>query len=75
MTEYKLFTESMYDRIVGFYKTYGISVFEDGKLTRIIKDISLDRDAVERLICAFNDEKIEAVHLSQAIDEFLYECK
>ena len=47
MTEYRLFKQSAYHRAVGFYDTFGISVFVDGELTRIVRDISADREKVE----------------------------
>ena len=73
MTEYKLFLQKEYDRTVGFYDSYGISVFENGVLTRIVRDISLDRKAVERMIYVFNEEQLDTVHLNQAVEEFLYD--
>ena len=57
MKEYRLFVQSMYDRSIGFYETYGISVFESGEMTRIIRDISLERDKVEALADRFNAEE------------------
>ena len=30
MKEYRLFVQSMYDRSIGFYETYGIAIFENG---------------------------------------------
>lgn len=71
MTEYRLFIQNEYDRACGYYHTYGISVFEDGRLTRIIKDVSLEREKVERLINAFNDGELDSAHLNQAVEEFL----
>lgn len=71
MTEYRLFVHNNYDRACGFYHTYGVSVFEDGRLTRIVKDISPDREKIERLIAAFNEGGLDAVHLNQAVEEFL----
>ena len=75
MTEYRLFVQSKFDRVCGYYHTYGISVFENGRLTRIIRDVSLDREKVDRLIDAFNEGELDAVHLNQAIEEFLYDFK
>lgn len=75
MKEYRLFEQSMYERAVGFYETYGISVFDEGKLTRIVKDVSVDRDKVERLVKKLNMEQLETEHLNQVIEEFLYDFK
>lgn len=73
MKEYRLFVQSMYDRSIGFYETYGISVFESGEMTRIIRDISLERDKVEALAERFNTEQPDTDHLDQLIEEFLYD--
>lgn len=75
MTEYKLFKQSMYERTVGFYETYGISVFQCGELMRIVRDVSVDRESVERLISRFNNEELATEHLNQAIEEFLYDLE
>ncbi len=73
MTEYRLFKQSAYHRAVGFYDTFGISVFVDGELTRIVRDISADREKVERLARLFNEEQLDPVHLTQAVEDFLYD--
>jgi len=75
MTEYRLFVQSMYDRSVGFYESYGISVFEDGVLTRIVRDVSVERIKAEELVQLFNEEHLEPEHLSQAIEDFLFDFK
>ena len=70
---YELFTESKYDRRWGFYSTYGIVAVDGGQIRRIVKDISVDRDKVEALAAAFNREGLELTHLSQAVEDFLYD--
>ena len=76
MKEYRLFAQSMYDRVVGHYETFGVSVFEDGVMIRIVRDVSPDRKRVEALVSEFNREHLEPVHLDQAIEDFLldYDC-
>ena len=71
MAEYRIYIQSMYDRACGFYETYGISVFDGGVLTRIVKDVTPDREKAERLIAAFNEGDLDPTHLSQAIEDFL----
>ncbi len=75
MNEYRIFVQSMYDRTCGFYKTYGITVFEGGKLIRVVKDVSSDREKVERLVERFNAENLSPEHLNQAIEDFLLDFK
>lgn len=71
--KYRLFVQSMYDRSVGYYDAYGVAVTENGEIKRIIRDVSLDRHKVEALIDRFNQERLEPEHLSQAVEEFLYD--
>ena len=71
MKEFRLFVQSMYDRSVGFYETFGISVFENNEITRIIRDISVDRGKVEALAAQCNAEQPDAAHLDQVIEDFL----
>ena len=52
-------------------KTYGIAVIENKKCIRIIKDISMDRNAVKRFVKDLNDSQIELVHLDDVIEDFL----
>ena len=73
MTEYKLFEESKYNRLCGFYITYGIIVFEDGLHTRTISDISVNKEKVEQLISAFNELELSPRHLNEAVEDFLYD--
>ena len=75
MIRYEFFREYRYDRLLGFYETYGISVFENGRLIRSIRDISTERDRVSALTQRFNSEQLETCHLDQAMEEFLYDFK
>ncbi len=73
MKEYRLFVQTMYDRSVGFYETYGVAVFDDGEMSRVVRDVSVERDKVEALVARFNREHLEPEHLGQAIEEFLFD--
>lgn len=73
MVEYKLFIKNKYDKIYGFYETYGIIALKNKVNIRIIGDISLDKDKVEALVNKFNKEHLEIEHLSQMVEEFLYD--
>ncbi len=73
MAEYQLFVQKEYDRANGFYGSYGISVLENGTLIQIVRDLSPDRSAVERLVSVFNENALDPVHLTQAVEEFLYD--
>lgn len=71
MLEYRVFVQSMYDRCCGFYETYGISLFDNGEMIRIIRDVSVEREKVEHLIDQLNSEQLEPQHLNQVIEDFL----
>lgn len=73
MVEYILFTENKYSSGCGFYITYGIIVFEDNVHIRTVKDISADKEKVKKLIDSFNENELSPIHLSQAVEEFLYD--
>ena len=71
MKQYRLSVRTEYHRSCGFYETYGIALIVDGAPQRIIKDISLDREKVVSLVALFNEEDLDPVHFSQAVDDFL----
>jgi hypothetical protein len=71
MTQYQLSKEISYHQSCGFYESYGIVLIVDGEPQRIIKDISLDREKAEALVRLFNEESLDPVHFSMAVDDFL----
>ena len=71
MIQYRLFVQSMYDRFCGFYETYGISLFIDGEPTRIIRDVSVDKEKAQHLVDILNEEQLEPENFSQVVEEFL----
>ena len=73
MIHYEMFFEYKNDSKLGLYGTYGIAAFRDGKLMRIINDVSCDREKVTALTDRFNENFLEPEHLSQAVEEFLYD--
>ncbi len=73
MVEYKLFEQTHYYNNSGFYKVYGIIVFENNKHVRTIPDISKNKVVVENIIEKFNTYKLELCHLSQAVEDYLYD--
>lgn len=75
MIHYEVFREYRFDRTFGFYETYGISAFENGRIAYTIKDISTDKDKINALTQRFNTEQLELQHMRQAIEEFLYDLE
>lgn len=73
MVEYKLLKQRKYYSISGCYTTYGIVAFKGEKLIRSIADISANKTVVERLIEKFNKYELDPCHLSQAVEDYLYD--
>ena len=72
MTEYQLFIENKYDKLYGFYETYGIIALKNKVELCTVYDISLDKAKVAALVKKFNEDHLEFEHLSQMVEEFLY---
>lgn len=73
MTEYRLFSERVYDRENSGYETYGIEAYVSGEVIRAVGDISTDKSAVSELVRLFNEEELSVLHLDIAIEDFLYD--
>ncbi|MBQ4129024.1 MAG: hypothetical protein IJD68_04545 [Ruminococcus sp.] len=73
MVEYKLLKQRKYYSISGCYTSYGILAFKGEKLIRTVADISANKTAVENLIEKFNKYELDPCHLSQAIEDYLYD--
>lgn len=73
MVEYKIFTQEVYNSACGFYTTYGIIAFDDGKRSITIGDITLNRESIEKMVYKFNENRLELCHLREAIEDFLYD--
>ena len=73
MIHYEVQKEQAYNSFCGQYDTYGITVYEHGKLLSVVEDISLDRDKVEALADRFNRDQLSPAHLEEMIETFLYD--
>lgn len=73
MVEYKLLTQTKYYGSSSYCKSYGIIVFSDNVHIRTVTDISRNKDDVQRLVDKFNKYKLDPCHLSQAVDDYLYD--
>lgn len=74
MANYSLLTQNLYDTSIGHYTSYGIKA-EERNDTISVADISTDKFAVEQLIKKFNDNELSICHLTQAVEDFLYDFK
>ncbi len=75
MVEYKLLRQEKYYNNCGFYITYGIVVFINGKHARTVCDITTNEEKVQKLVEKFNAYKLAPEHLTQAIEDFLYDLE
>lgn len=73
MVEYKLLTQTKYFGASNHCKTYGIIVFDDNIHIRTIGDISRNKTEVQRLIDKFNKYGLDPCHLTQAVEDYLYD--
>ncbi len=75
MVEYKLLKQKKYYNNCGFYNTYGIVVFKNEKHVRTVCDISTNEEKVQMLIEKFNAYELDPEHLTQAVEDFLYDLE
>ncbi len=75
MVEYKLLKQRKYYSMSAYYTTYGIMAFKGEKLIRTVADISANKTAVEKLIEKFNEYELDPCHLTQAVEDYLYDLK
>lgn len=73
MVEYKLLTQTKYYGSSTHYKTYGIIVFDNNVHIRTIEDISRNKNDIQRLVDKFNEYNLDPCHLSQAVEDYLYD--
>lgn len=73
MIIYKLFEQTKYYNINGHYTSYGIIVFDDDVHLRTVPDVSLDKTTVELMVEKFNKFQLDPCHLSQCIEDYLYD--
>ncbi len=73
MIIYKLFEQTKYYSNSGHYTSYGIIVFDGDVHLRTVPDVSLNKAAVEMLVDKFNKYQLDPCHLSQSIEDYLYD--
>lgn len=56
------------------YRAYGIDIFEENKLIKSIKDISLNKNAVDELVSKCNTLKVSILHIEDVIQDFVQLC-
>ena len=72
MVIYKAFSERMTHPEQGEYTTYGIAAVDaDGK-SRVIHDVTCDKEKALALAEAFGEEQLSLSQLDEAVESFLY---
>lgn len=69
---YTVFSEVIVSSELGRYTAYGIEAADaQGKLHRIVHDITCDRSALEALAALCNQLALSVCHLDDVIEDFL----
>ena len=55
----------------GYRAAYGVAVYEDSSLIRVVRDVCADADSIRALVKLFNVEGLDPIHLSQAVEDYL----
>ena len=72
MTGYEVLIHYEKDVESGGYRTaYGLAVYEDSALIRVVRDVCTDVDSARALTELFNSESLDPIHLSQAVEDYL----
>lgn len=72
MIRYEILTEHINDDTLGKYETYGITVYNNDRVIRLIGDITCDREKAAALAELFNKEQPGSSQLDEIIEQFLY---
>lgn len=73
MVDYRSFCEPMNDPQLGEYEAYGIIAKDTEGSTRVIHDITCEKEKAEALAAVFNDEQLSLSQLDETIECFLYD--
>ena len=53
------------------YQSYGIAYKSENKTTKVISDISIDKEKVEKLVSLINDEDLDPSQLEDVIEDMI----
>ena len=67
--------EFVFSNDIGYYRTFGLKVFDNGVLYTSVPDISADENVVSHLAQLCMDEQPDPVHLYDVIEDFLVSPK
>ncbi len=69
--EYKIIKEIIMNEELGKYVTYGIAIYNEGKLLRKISDVSTSKNMVNDLCVSCNQLKLNPIHIDDVIEDNL----
>lgn len=68
---YKLRCDRLKDEDNGIYTSFGIDVFQYNTPIRSVKDVSVNKDNLQKLISLLNRLQPDPVHIDDIIQDFL----
>ena len=75
MIKYKIRVDLIYSEEYGCYKSYGVDVISNKAIINSIKDISLNKKPLKKLIRMCNHLKLSEIHIYDVVDDFLAKCQ
>ena len=71
MVKYKIREDLLSSEEYGCYKSYGIDVLSNKAVIKSIKDISLKKKPLKKLMQMCNRLKLSEIHINDVIEDFL----
>ena len=71
MFQYVVFEEMATTPELGTFRTFGIDVYQDGRLLFVQHDVFAGEDLVREIARLCTEEQVEPVHLSDIISDML----
>ena len=68
MYVYKVIAERLYSEPLGWYDTYGITCWIEGRQIVYISDVSCDAAWMEAFVAKLNADGLEPVHLMDVVN-------
>ena len=69
--KYKIIEAVIMNEETGRYRTYGIAIYDKGKLLRKINDVATDENKVKDLCIKCNSLALDPIHIDDIIEDNL----
>lgn len=73
MAKFGIFSERKQNSDHEYYDAFGIAVSERGETVGIVRDVCADKEKLTDFITLLNSERLDPIHLDEAIENFLYD--